>query len=123
LVADEITASAKEKPGSALDGLREGSRGYLNAMADKGRVRIMLLDGPAVLGQMEIDRIDQVTTADALRLGLVEAMEAKQIKNLPIDALTVQLSALFDRAALAVSEGDDPEDHLKVLDAMFASLS
>ncbi len=122
-VADEITASARQKPGSAIDALRQGSRGFLKAMGDKGRVRIMLLDGPAVLGQMELDTIDRETSADALRLGLAEAMEAEQIKRLPIDALTVQLSALFDRAALAVSAGDDPEDHLKVLDAMFASLT
>ena len=121
-VADEITASAKKEPGSAIDALRQGSRGYLNAMEDKGRVRIMLLDGPAVLGRKDADRIDRETSADVLRLGLAEAMEAGQIKRLPIDALAVQLSALFDGAARAVSEGDDPDDHLEVLDALFASL-
>lgn len=122
-VADQITASANKEPGSALDALRQGSRGYLKAMADKGRVRIMLLDGPAVLGQIELDKIDQETSAQTLRLGLEEAMKAKEIKMLPIDALTVQLSALFDRAALAVSEGGDPEDHLVVLDTIFTSLT
>ncbi len=121
-VADEITASAKTEPGSAMDALKLGSRGYLKAMADKGRVRIMLRDGPAVLGQMELDKIDRETSADTLRRGLAEAMESGAIKNLPIDALTVQLSALFDRAALAVSEGDDPKDHLHVLDAIFIAL-
>ncbi|NVO58120.1 TetR/AcrR family transcriptional regulator [Rhodobacteraceae bacterium B1Z28] len=122
-VADEITASVKAEPDSAVDALRQGSRGYLQAMSDKGRVRIMLLDGPAVVGQVELDKIDRETSADTLRLGLAEAMETQQIKHLPINALTVQLSALFDRAALAVSEGDDPEDHLEILDAFFASLT
>ncbi|WP_037311549.1 TetR/AcrR family transcriptional regulator [Ruegeria halocynthiae] len=122
-VAGEITAFAMAEPASAVDALRQGSRGYLKAMSDKGRVRIMLLDGPAVLGQVELDKIDRKTSADTLRLGLEEAMETRQIKHLPINALTVQLSALFDRAALAVSEGDDPEDHLEILDAFFASLT
>ena len=121
-VAEEITRSAKTAPGSALDALKQGSRGYLKAMADKGRVRIMLRDGPAVLGQMQLDIIDRETSADTLRQGLTEAMDAGEIRKLPVDALTVQLSALFDRAALAVCEGDDPEDHLEVLDALFASL-
>ena len=121
-VADEITKSAKTIPGSAVDALKQGSRGYINAMADKGRIRIMLRDGPAVLGQMELDKIDRETSADTLRQGLAEAMEAGEIKSLPVNALTVQLSALFDRAALAVSEGDNPKDHLEILDAIFASL-
>ncbi len=121
-VADEITKSAKTIPGSAVDALKQGSRGYIKAMADKGRIRIMLRDGPAVLGQMELDKIDRETSADTLRQGLAEAMEAGEIKSLPVNALTVQLSALFDRAALAVSEGDNPKDHLEILDAIFASL-
>ncbi len=122
-VADEITKTAKAAPGSAIEALRLGSRGYLSAMKDPGRVRIMLLDGPAVLGQKALDEIDRDTSADTLRLGLAEAMSSNGIKTLPLDALTVQLSALFDRAALAVSEGGDPEDHLSVLDAIFAGLA
>ncbi|MEQ8988085.1 MAG: helix-turn-helix domain-containing protein [Marinovum algicola] len=121
-VAEEITRSADARPGAFLDALQQGSRGYLGAMADRGRVRIMLLDGPAVLGQAELDRIDRATSASTLRRGLSDAMEAGEIRRLPLKALTVQLSALFDRAALAVSEGDDPEEHLAVLDAIFASL-
>jgi len=122
-VAEEITTSATKAPGSTIDALQQGSRGYLNAMEDDGRVRIMLLDGPAVLGQMELDKIDQETSADTLRQGLTAAMEAGEIKPLPLDALTVQLSALFDRAALAVSEGADRDEHLKVLDSLFATLA
>lgn len=121
-VAEEITGLANSVPGSAMDALRQGSRGFLKAMAVKGRVRIMLRDGPTVLGQTELDKIDRDTSADTLRLGLTAAMEAGEIRRLPIDALTAQMSALFDRAALAVSEGDDPDDHLAVLDAIFLSL-
>lgn len=123
VVASEIDASAGQAPGSAIDALRWGSRGYIDAMKDRGRVRIMLRDGPAVLGQLELDSIDRATSADTLRRGLVEAMRAGEIRTLPVEALTAQLSAVFDRAALAVSEGDDPEDHLEVLEAIFAGFA
>ena len=121
-VAEAIEVSA-EAAGSAIAALQEGSRGYLRAMQDPGRVRIMLLDGPAVLGQLELDKIDRATSADTLRLGLGEAMRTGQVKSLPLEALTTQLSALFDRAALAISRGDNPEDHLQVLDALIATLA
>lgn len=121
-VADEINASVKSAPRFSIDALQQGGRGYLRAMKNPGRVRIMLLDGPAVLGQIELDRIDRETSANTLRLGLAEAIQAKEIRNLPVEALTAQLSAMFDRAALAVSEGDNPEDHLQVLDALLATL-
>jgi len=121
-VADEINSSAKSAAGSAIDALMQGGRGYLRAMKSPGRVRIMLLDGPAVLGQIELDKIDRETSADTLRLGLEEAIKAKEIKALPLAALTAQLSAMFDRSALAISEGDKTEDHLQVLDALLATL-
>ena len=121
-VAADITASATDDSASTLEALREGSRAYLRAMEDKGRVRIMLLDGPAVLGHADLAGIDRDTSADALRLGLEAAMGAGEVRSLPLEALTVQLSALFDRAALAISEGDDPGDHLEVLDAIFEGL-
>ncbi|HAT88104.1 MAG TPA: TetR family transcriptional regulator [Rhizobiales bacterium] len=121
-VADEINASIKPAPTSAIDALKLGSRGYLRAMQEPGRVRIMLLDGPAVLGQIELDKIDRETSADTLRLGLAAAMKASEIRTLPLEALTQQLSAMFDRAALAVSQGEDPDDHLQVLDALIATL-
>lgn len=122
-VAAEIEAEATQAPGSAIDALRQGSRAYLRAMEDKGRVRILLLDGPAVLGQLELDKIDRETSADTLRIGLETAMQEGAIRSLPLDALTVQLSAMFDRCALAISEGEDTEQHLQVMDTLLDSLA
>ena len=121
-VEAEITASATQDPKSAIDALLLGSQGYLNAMRKRGRVRLLLLDGPAVLGRLELDTIDRETSADALRLGLSAAIEAGEIKSLPLEELTVLLSAMFDRAALAVAEGDDPEKHLDIFKAIVSAL-
>lgn len=122
-VAAEVTSSATEAVGSAIEVLKQGGRAYLNAMTDTGRVRIMLLEGPAVLGQLELDRIDRATSTDTLRVGLEAAIQAGEIKALPLEALTVQLSAMFDRAALAISAGDDLDAHLSVLDALIGTLA
>ncbi|MEM7003007.1 MAG: TetR/AcrR family transcriptional regulator, partial [Pseudomonadota bacterium] len=93
-VANAIEARASNAPESAIAALMEGSRGYLSAMQDPGRVRIMLVEGPAVLGQHEVDEIDRASSADSLRDGLAAAIQAKQLKTLPLDALTTQLSAV-----------------------------
>jgi AcrR family transcriptional regulator len=122
-VAREIDASADNTAGTALDALLLGGRGYLNAMDDPGRVRIMLLDGPAVLGHRELDRIDRETSADSLRMGLKVAMQSGELTELPLDAITMQLSALFDRAALAIAEGEDKSQHLAALDALIEGLA
>ena len=122
-VAAEIDASATESPQSAIDSLRLGSRAFLNAMEDPGRVRIMLRDGPLVLGFQELGEIDRKTSLDSLRIGLRTAMQAGEMKQLPLDAVTLQLSALFDRAALAISEGAERDEHLTVLDASFDALA
>lgn len=121
-VAANIMAGAVADQPDAIAALKAGSRAYLDAMQVPGRVRIMLRDGPAVLGQQTLDAIDRDSSADALRLGLQAAMDAGQLRKLPLGALTAQLSALHDRAALCVSEGDDPADHLAVLDALVSTL-
>lgn len=121
-VKREINASTVDAEMEGLDALLSGSLAYLSAMQEPGRVRILLLDGPAVLGRLEIDAIDQETSADSLRIGLREAMNAGAIRSLPLDPLTAQLSALFDRAALGVAAGDDPEQHMQVIEHIFRSL-
>ncbi|MEM9279610.1 MAG: TetR/AcrR family transcriptional regulator [Pseudomonadota bacterium] len=121
-VAKEIKNSSTQEQANAIDALLLGSHGFLNAMNDKGRVRLMLLDGPAVLGRSKLDEIDRETSADELRIGLQTAMEAGEIRTLPLSELTAQLSAMFDRAALAIADGDKKEDHMKVFEAIFESL-
>ncbi len=83
----------------------------------------MLLDGPAVLSRNELESIDQDTSAGTLRAGLDAAMAANEMLKLPLEALTTQLSAMFDRAALAVADGADATDQQQVIEAIITSLS
>jgi len=106
-VAADIEAAAPEQL-SPREALLEGSKAYLNAMTAPGRTRLLLIDGPAVLGMEEIMALDDTTSAASLREGLVRAGVGKD--EVSLDALTPLLSAAFDRAALAIDAGADVEE-------------
>ncbi|TGQ16756.1 MULTISPECIES: TetR/AcrR family transcriptional regulator [unclassified Mesorhizobium] len=108
---------------SARDALIAGSDAYLEAMRAPGRTRLLLLDGPAVLGRTAMDEIDNRHGNRSLREGLVAAMRAQQLTRLPAEALTALLAAAFDRAALAIEAGAPAEDYRAVLIALMDGLS
>lgn len=106
-VADEIerAAPATRSPRKALIA---GSEAYLDAMTVAGRTRLLLVDGPAVLGPGESLALDQAHAGRTLREGLATALDQRIAPPLTVDALATLLSAAFDRAALAIDAGDDP---------------
>ena len=108
---------------SARDALIAGSDAYLAAMRAPGRTRLLLLDGPAVLGRAAMDEIDNRHGNRSLREGLIAAMRARSMVKLPVEALTGLLAAAFDRAALAVEAGAAGEDYRAVLIALMDGLS
>ncbi|PBC03657.1 TetR/AcrR family transcriptional regulator [Mesorhizobium sp. WSM3860] len=108
---------------SARDALISGSDAYLAAMRAPGRTRLLLLDGPAVLGRAAMDDIDNRHGNRSLRVGLVAAMRARSMVKLPAEALTAVLAAAFDRAALAIEAGASGEDYRAVLVALMDGLS
>lgn len=107
---------------NAVEALNAGSDAFLQAMGEAGRTRLLLLDGPAVLGRAAMDEIDLRNSGRTLREGLAIAMREGAIRRLPLDALTAQLSSVFDRAALAVANGASREDQRKVIAALIEGL-
>ena len=99
---DRATAPAT----SPRKALIEGTGVYFAAMSTPGRARLLLLDGPAVLGPQAMAELDRSTGGATLRQGLAEAM--RRIDPAELDALADCLSAAFDRAALAIAGGADP---------------
>ena len=87
-----------------FDALIEGSSAYLDAMRVPGRTRLLLIEGPSVLGQAEMKKLDEYNAARTLRSGLEAAMDTRGV---PLAALADLLSAAFDRAALAIDAGAD----------------
>ena len=129
VVEQEAAAVAQEieraSPPSLFprDALIAGSDAYLAAMRTPGRTRLLLLDGPAVLGRAAMDAIDNRHGSRSLREGLVATMRAQAMTRLPAEALTALLAAAFDRAALAIETGASAEDYRAVLMALIDGLS
>ncbi|MDW6022442.1 TetR family transcriptional regulator [Mesorhizobium sp. BAC0120] len=107
---------------SAAEALLAGGDAYLDAMREPGRTRLLLLDGPAVLGREEMDAIDERHGNRTLREGLVAAMRRRDISNVPVDALTVLVGAAFDRAALAIDRGGDRDAFRLAMRALIEGL-
>ena len=121
-VADEIAASTpQELP--ALDALIRGGDAFMAAMSAPGRTRLLLLDGPAVLGRKVMDEIDARHGGRTLREGLAIAMRQGAIRRLPLDALATLLSAMFDRAALEIAGSGSEADQKQAMRAVVEGLS
>lgn len=104
-VAAEIEAAAPagSNPRAAIV---DGTKAYFDAMARPGRTRLLLLDGPAVLGTEMIRAIDGETAEASLREGLRLLLSGTRNSG-NAGMLAVLLSAAFDRAALAIEAGAD----------------
>jgi AcrR family transcriptional regulator len=107
---------------SARDALVRGGEAFLEAMSYPGRTRLLLLDGPAVLGRAEMDAIDVRHGARTLRAGLGLAMSEGAMPRLPLDALTMLVSSAYDRAALAIDSGASAHDYRTALAALIDGL-
>jgi AcrR family transcriptional regulator len=106
-VAADIEAAAPA-PLGPREALLQGSEAYLDAMTVPGRTRLLLVDGPAVLGMAEAMAIDDANAAHSLREGLVRAGMGRG--KVSVDALSQLLSAAFDRAALEIDAGADANE-------------
>lgn len=123
--AAEVAAEIESASPASLpprEALLAGSQAYLHAMRTPGRTRLLLLDGPAVLGRAEMDEIDARHGNRTLREGLVATMDSGAMKALPADALTGLLAAMFDRAALAIDAGAPAGDYRQTLIALVDGL-
>ncbi len=119
-VASEIEKRSAD--GSALEMLMQGGRVFLAAMSAHGRTRLLLLDGPAVLGHSAMDAIDAAGAGRTLREGLAQAIEHGEIIPLPLDAAAALLGAAFDRAALFIENGGNAEEAERVVEALIDGL-
>ena len=90
---------------SPLERLLHGADAYLEAMRHEGRTRLLLVDGPAILGAAEMAEIDGRHARGSLELGLRDFIGHNEVEPAALKALTDVLSAVFDRAALATAEG------------------
>lgn len=108
---------------TAMDRLLAGAEAYVQAMQAEGRTRLLLVEGPAVLGRQAMRQIEGQHGDASLKIGLEEAMTEGALPPLPIDPLASLLSAVFERAALDVADGTAPADVLEILKLMLSGMT
>ncbi|WP_020592259.1 TetR/AcrR family transcriptional regulator [Kiloniella laminariae] len=102
--------------------LVSGAQAYFTAMTKPGRARILLLEGPAVLGPDGMAEIDRETGSASLYKGLEWAARSANRPDLPLGELTTLLSAGFDRAALEIAMGGESTGYIRAFESLLQSL-
>ena len=108
---------------STRTALLEGADAFFAAMTAPGRTKLLLVDGPSILGHDEMVQIDRETGANTLREGLAIGIADGELKEMPLEAATTLLSAVFDRAALAIASGERATDYTATIRILIESLT
>jgi AcrR family transcriptional regulator len=106
--AQRIVAQAGQA-GDPLGELRTGVRLWLDSCFDPEVRRIVLVDGPSVLGFDEWREILARYGLGLLAAVLQAAMDAGAIERQPVMPLAHVITGALNAAALYVTEADDPE--------------
>ncbi|MBN9756434.1 Transcriptional regulator, TetR family [Pseudonocardia sp. Ae406_Ps2] len=102
-VAERVATSVSDDADSWVSFV-EGCRAFLSVSNDPELSRIMLIDGPAVLGWAEWRRLDEQTSARHLAESLQQLVDDGVIAAQPVEPLTRLLSGAMNEAALWLAE-------------------
>jgi len=106
-LAADITARAVQAP-DVLAMLTRGTEAYFEACAQGPIGRIILKDGPSVLGWARWREIDEEHFGRAIPQALAMAMDQGLVDRQPIGALSRLLLGAVTEAAAACAASDDP---------------
>ncbi|MFI6791410.1 TetR/AcrR family transcriptional regulator [Nonomuraea sp. NPDC050383] len=112
-VQDEVgrkVAAAADAHDDPWTRFTAGCRCFLSASTHPDVQRIMLIDGPAVLGWNEWRAMDEAASARHLTEALTSLMDEGVIARRPVRPLTHLLSGAMNEAALFLAGSSDPQD-------------
>lgn len=90
--------------------LQEGLQSFLSVVAkNRDLQRILLIDGPAVLGWVRWRQVEVEFTLGFLIIGLQGLMDLQIIKPRAVEPLAHLVLAALNEAALLIAHADDPE--------------
>jgi AcrR family transcriptional regulator len=102
-VAEEALTST-----DPLEQLRRGTRAYLDACIDPAVQRVVLLDGPSVLGWETWQEIEQRYGYGLVLGGVEAAIVAGLISAQPVEPLAHVLFGALTEAGMVVARADEP---------------
>ncbi|HEY7875705.1 MAG TPA: TetR/AcrR family transcriptional regulator [Actinomycetota bacterium] len=107
-VSESIAGRALQE-GEVWEGVVQGIDAFLDACIDPAYQRIVLLDGPAVLGWEEWREIGEHHGLGIIRAALVQAVEQGVIEPQPIEPLAHMLHGALNEAGMHIARSSDPE--------------
>lgn len=120
-------APSPEDTDDALGALRAGLRSYLKSSLTGEVQRILMIDGPAVLGWQRWRELQVQFGLGTIRALLEKAVEQGAVEPQPLDVLAHVLLAAADEAAQFVANAPDPhqarDDAIQVVDRLLQRLA
>lgn len=121
-----VAAASRTAPGDILERLRTGLMGFLDASLTPAVQRILLIDGPAVLGWQQWRAIEEKYGYGLVRAALQIAVSEDSLPDQPVDMLAHILLAAINEAALCIANAPDTEaariEAVAVIDQLLAGL-
>ncbi|WP_113699990.1 TetR/AcrR family transcriptional regulator [Nonomuraea lactucae] len=117
-VGARVAAAAEAAGGDSWAQLEAGCAAFVTAGADPEVQRIMLIDGPAVLGWNEWRAIDEATSARHLAEALTTLAGDGTIPAQPVAPLARLLSGAMNEAVLWLAQSGRPDDLADTLAAL-----
>jgi AcrR family transcriptional regulator len=90
-----------------------GCQAFLSAAVEEQNLKILLIDGPAVLGWDVFRLMDEQNSMRHLREQLQDMKNQGYLKPLSVDAITHCLSGAMNEAALWIADNPDDENSLE----------
>lgn len=123
---EEQTARSGESTADMWDQLRTGVQAYLDACEGSDFQRIVLVEGPAVLGPAAWDALVEEHGLGILLDWLRQAVDEGEIDALPVDPLARLIAAVIAEASLYIARSSDRvsarEEAGRTLDRMLVGL-
>ena len=108
LIDAELSRPAAPSPADAWDEVRDGLRAFLDlCVVTDDFQRIVLVEGPAVLGHEAWDELVARHGSNLLAQWLSRAVEQGRIAPVPIQPLTRLLIAMISESSLYIARADD----------------
>lgn len=120
-VAERVVAAAEAESGSWRQ-LTAGCEAFLRAGADPEVQRILLIDGPAVLGWDDWLALDDASSGRHLREALEAVIADGVLATRPVEPLAHLLSGAMNEAALWLARSGDPHALDDTVTALLALL-
>ena len=103
---DEQTATDAQSP---MAEIREGVSAFLDVCVDGDFQRIVLVDGPRVLGSDAWEDLVEQYGRGILEEWLERCVGTGDLEDMPLRALARLLIAMLTEASLAIARADDPQ--------------